>query len=199
MVTMTIYTATKTYATHVPLAVALPAHDATFRSVPFAIENPASEPFEATEIDFEGTHVIGGCVVRFRLADRTPSDVDLREAYAGLDPSRPPTQLLRVIVEGNTLTCKNPYASARFDGLEGGRLDYPAMARIMGQTGTVLVKVSLTETGAVDGVAVYHSSRSSYLDQAALNAAQHAHYRPELFRCVPVPGAYLFRADFGAR
>jgi protein TonB len=194
-VAMTIYTANNTYAANIPIAVALPGHDSDYRSLPFTIANPASDPFLAAEIDFAGTRPIpGGCVIRSRLSDLTQSDEDVRAAYAGLDPSRPPTQLLKVIGEGMTLTCKDPYASARLD--QAARLDYPMMAREMGQTGTTLVKVSLTDTGAVDAVSIYRSSGSTYLDQAAIHAAQQSQYRPQLFRCEPVAGAFLFKANF---
>jgi TonB family protein len=196
-VAMTIYTATKTYAANVPIAIALPGHASDYRSLPFTIANPVSEPFVAAEITFAGTRVVGGCVARLRLSSFRQDDVDVREAFAGLDPSRPPTQLLKVIGEGSTLTCKDPYADAQTD--VAARLDYPAIAREMGQTGTAFVKVTLTDTGAVDSVALYRSSGSDYLDRAALNAAQQSHYRPQLFRCEPAPGSYLFRAQFEMR
>jgi TonB family protein len=194
---MTIYTSTSTYAANVPIAVELPGHDVGFRSLPFIVVNPSSEPFTAAEFTFAGSHVVGGCAQRFRMTDLIQRDLDIRAAYAELDPSRPPTQLLKVIGEGTTVTCKDPYASARFDGPPVAP-DYPAMARALGQTGTTLVKVSLTDTGAVDAVAIYRSSGSDALDRSALNAAQRSHYKPQLFRCDPVAGAYLYTANFAA-
>jgi hypothetical protein len=44
---------------------------------------------------------------------------------------------------------------------------------------------------------VFRSSMRADLDEAALRAARMSTYRPEVFRCVPMGGAYPFRVEFG--
>ncbi len=194
-VAMTIYTATTTYAANIPIAIALPSHNADFRSLPFTIANTSAEPFEAAEVTFNGTQVPGGCLARLRIAPYSDTNIDARAAYADLDPARPSVQLLKVIGENSSLTCKTPYAWAEIDGYPA-RLTYPDMARELGQTGTTLVKVTLAASGAVTAATIYSSSGSSLLDRAALDAASATHYRPSVFRCEPIPGSYIFKAMF---
>jgi protein TonB len=74
--------------------------------------------------------------------------------------------------------------------------DTPETAREQGATGTVQVKVSLTATGSVLAAAVYKSSGSPLLDEAAVRAARQSTYAPEIDDCVKVAGDYIFRADF---
>jgi protein TonB len=74
--------------------------------------------------------------------------------------------------------------------------EYPEMAKQQGVVGVTQVKVSLSATGSVQGVAVYKSSGNAALDQAALSAARASAYAPEVENCQPIAGSYLFRADF---
>jgi TonB family protein len=74
--------------------------------------------------------------------------------------------------------------------------NYPALARTRGVRGVSYVAVTLDATGAVTEAHVYQSSRSKELDDAALDAARRSGYAPEVFRCEPVSGTYLFRAEF---
>jgi TonB family protein len=194
-VAMTIYTATSTYAANLPIAVALPTHDAGYRSLPFAIANPGSDPFVAAEITFVGTQGAGGCVARVLITPYSNANVDERAAYAAVDPARPPVTLLKVIGENSALTCKTPYAPAEIDGY-AAQLAYPDMARELGQTGTTLVKVTLAADGTVVAEAIYASSGSSLLDRSALNAAAATHYRASIFRCEPISGSFIFKAEF---
>ena len=73
---------------------------------------------------------------------------------------------------------------------------YSASARQQGATGTVLVRVNLSSTGAVVGTSVYRSSGNDALDDAALQAAQASLYSPEINDCQPTGGSYIFRANF---
>lgn len=76
--------------------------------------------------------------------------------------------------------------------------DYPEMARQQGAQGVVLITVELNADGSVAEVTVYKSSGNSFLDGAALAAAQRSKYRAEIFRCERIPGTYIFHADFRA-
>lgn len=74
--------------------------------------------------------------------------------------------------------------------------EYPSHARGLGQGGTVVIKVSLTATGAVRSVSIYKPSGFEELDQAGLAAARAATYTPEVVNCFTVDGTYLWRADW---
>ncbi|HMD01338.1 MAG TPA: energy transducer TonB [Candidatus Baltobacteraceae bacterium] len=74
--------------------------------------------------------------------------------------------------------------------------DYPELAKQQSLTGVTQVKVTLSETGAVQGTDVYKSSGSSLLDRAAIAAAKQSSYSPEIDNCVKQAGSYIFRAEF---
>jgi TonB family protein len=194
-VAMTIYTTKATYAANFPIAIDLPASRARYRSVPIPIANPSIEPLDSVDIDYDGTHVPGGCVERLRIEPYSDATVDDRTAYATLDPARRPIALSKKVGETSPLTCKSPYADAAIDGAPAP-LEYPVLARVLGQSGTTLVEVTLAANGTVTRAAIYRSSGSSALDRAAVNAAVATHYRSTLVRCEPQPGSYLFEANF---
>ena len=74
--------------------------------------------------------------------------------------------------------------------------DFPDIARQQGAVGVAQIKVTLSASGAVEGVTVYKSAGNAALDQSALAAARASSYAPEVDNCGPVGGSYLFRADF---
>lgn len=74
--------------------------------------------------------------------------------------------------------------------------DYPATARFRGAAGTVLIMVDLDADGHVAESTIYRSSGDIALDNAAWYAASHSTYEPEIFRCVSIPGSYIFHAAF---
>jgi len=94
-------------------------------------------------------------------------------------------------------TCATPYRDATVTNAQ--MPDYPAIARRLGNTGTVVVIVGLSTAGAVSSASVLVSSGSPYLDAAALEAARKSRYAPQIFRCEPISGHYLFRADFSSQ
>jgi TonB family protein len=74
--------------------------------------------------------------------------------------------------------------------------DYPHSVSPATASGRVDVKVTLATDGNVLSAEVLRSSGSPQLDEATLRAARASRYTPELFRCVPAGGAYIFRAQF---
>ena len=76
---------------------------------------------------------------------------------------------------------------------------YTGSARAMGAVGIVMIRVSLSPTGAVTAASVYRSSGDDDLDQASMMAAVSSTYSPEIQNCVPVAGSYIFRADFNSQ
>ena len=196
-VSATFYTATQSFVARIPIAIEKPAAHSGFRSLAVSIVDPSAEPFDAVEFDFGGIAATGPCIDRFRVAPFSPTDADVKAAYAELDPAQIPIALLQVIGEISTLTCKRPYASAQIDGVPAQPV-YPAMAQANHVTGVVSIKVTLAPSGAVTDAEIFHSSGSDLLDRSGLQAARATRYRAQTFRCMPVAGSYLYQASFSA-
>jgi TonB family protein len=76
--------------------------------------------------------------------------------------------------------------------------DYPDMSRLLGEVGTVTVRIRLSPTGEVLATRVYRSSGHLLLDEAALKAARASTYRAEVNDCRSVSGEYLFVVSYTA-
>jgi hypothetical protein len=90
--------------------------------------------------------------------------------------------------------CKEPYRDA--EAVHIVTPNTPLTARWDVASGTSVIVVQLSESGAVLSAMVFRSSGRTDLDWAALGASRSSTYRPEVFRCVPIAGSYTFRADF---
>jgi TonB family protein len=90
-------------------------------------------------------------------------------------------------------TCDRPDVAART--IDVADPEMPAMARERNVTGTVDVRVDLSETGAVRAVSIANSP-DVVLDDAALDAARRSTYAPEIVDCKTQSGSYLFRVEF---
>lgn len=95
---------------------------------------------------------------------------------------------------GSGAACANPNAPAHV--IQAVDPVYPDAAAQAHVYGTVLVAVTLSDTGAVVSTTVSQSSGNQALDAAALHAAQASEYAPDLINCRPVGGTYIFRAIF---
>jgi TonB family protein len=194
------YTATAEYAAHIAsLSVATADKTSGFRSETLAFLNPATEPFEAVEITFAQTDAADRCIAHLRIDVPSKSDDAQEKAVRdGLDPAATPIAPYKVLGSGSANSCLKPYAHAKVDGYPM-QPQYPVIARSMGATGMSAVRVALNADGSVAGASIYKSSGFDSLDQAALQAALATHYKPEIFRCEPIAGAYIFRAEFAVR
>jgi TonB family protein len=90
-------------------------------------------------------------------------------------------------------TCDRPDVAARTIVVADPEM--PIMARERNVTGTVDVRVDLSETGAVRSVSIANTP-DAMLDQAALDAARRSTYAPEIVDCKAQSGSYLFRVEF---
>jgi TonB family protein len=95
---------------------------------------------------------------------------------------------------GSGAACANPNVPAHV--IQAVDPDYPDSAAQQHVYGTVLVAVTLADSGAVVSTIVQKSSGNEALDTAALHAAQASQYAPDLINCRPVGGTYIFRAIF---
>jgi TonB family protein len=74
--------------------------------------------------------------------------------------------------------------------------DYPLIAAEQNISGSALVQVALTLSGAVRSATIAESSGNEFLDQAAVLAARQQTYSPQIVDCRPVGGSYLVAVDF---
>jgi protein TonB len=75
-------------------------------------------------------------------------------------------------------------------------VDVPAIASLQGITGTTLVRIDLSATGALSGEALFESSGNPWLDRAALDSPKAARFIPEMVNCTAIGGSYLYQVDF---
>jgi TonB family protein len=74
--------------------------------------------------------------------------------------------------------------------------EYPEIAKVQGVTGTSVIRVDLSETGAVLGASLAVSSGSSVLDRVAIGTVRSMAYAPEQRSCIPIAGSYAVRVEF---
>lgn len=182
----------------------------TLRSTPYFIRLPKAADLvaaRAQQLDESG-NPITSCAPQYTFTDFWQSQ--LTPGMPLTDEARARRQMLRhaFLAGAPTLTaletiartsqrgasCPERYRMART--IRPQVPNYPALARARGARGVSYVAVTLDATGAVTEAHVYQSSRSKELDDAALDAARRSGYAPEVFRCEPVSGRYLFRVDF---
>jgi len=194
------YTATNEYDAHIPaLSVTTPGEPFGFRSETLSILNPATEPLEAVAVTFAQTDAPDRCIEHLHIGSGSKREDDsVKAAFAGLDPATAPIALLKVLGSGIAPSCPKPYVDARFDG-QPVWPDYPDFALAAGEKGVVLVRTALNPDGSVASATIYKSSGFESLDRSALKAASSTHYLPQIFRCEPIGGEYLYNADFYGR
>ena len=74
--------------------------------------------------------------------------------------------------------------------------DVPMIARDMHATGTAMLRLDLTSSGAVANASIARSSGNGILDSAALNSVHWSSFRPATRDCAPVAGSYFYLVNF---
>jgi outer membrane biosynthesis protein TonB len=90
-------------------------------------------------------------------------------------------------------TCAHPYVAATVT--HAFEPATPAIAAQQMISGTVYVAVALDERGVPQAARIV-TSPSPVINNASLTAAMRSEYTPEVFRCRPVPGGYIFGVGF---
>jgi TonB family protein len=72
----------------------------------------------------------------------------------------------------------------------------PFIAQAQDLTGRSVIRVDLSDTGAVENSSLEVSSGFGILDQAAIRIARSMVYAPETRSCSPVSGSYAVEVDF---
>jgi TonB family protein len=97
----------------------------------------------------------------------------------------------------STATC--PLRYRPLHGGDSATPVYPPAAAAQHASGTVRVEIDLAADGSVLDATLYQSSGNPFLDAAALDAAPNRAYLPEIFRCEPIAGTYLYRTVFHSK
>lgn len=91
--------------------------------------------------------------------------------------------------------CATPYQEATV--VNPVSPEYPESAKAMGLGAvTVLVRVTVGASGALQAASIDQSSQNSAIDRAALVAARQSTYQPKIVNCTKVADDYIFRATF---
>jgi TonB family protein len=175
-----------------------------FRADAAFVRVDASEAIDAATAEpIEPTHY--PCVLSYGLSEPSrPVRSDLRQQIAAareaIATRLPADSAIVTAARVAALTepsCVIPYSNATVT--KAVSPDYPRAAMETGQTGGVIVRVGISETGAVTDAKVMVTSGSPILDKAALDAARRSSYSAPVFLCKPVAGFYTFRTDFASR
>ncbi len=195
----TVYTVDSSYTlAPQPLSDGAASNHAFRVSRVVAFVDPSTAPVTGIAWTFSGPDTSDTCRIAQSVPQPTSSNENVRIAAdfvqlaAGITPP-----LLTFERRETPLACAEPFVDAKIAGLPV-QPDYPTIARNLGQTGTVRIRVALDPDGTVVNATIARSSGSVILDAAALTAAQKTRYAPQIFRCERIPGSYTFRADFTA-
>jgi TonB family protein len=174
-----------------------------FRTEPVFFKIATTEPIRGGDVSLskggERLECLKGRYVQrvagaYEAPDATRREHDIWKQYVKENPTVLPTTLRPAEREP---TCETEYRDATL--VTPALPEYPEAARREGAVGTVEVLVALGPEGREAWHAVYRSSGNESLDRAGENAAARSTYAPEIFRCVPVSGGYIYRADFAGR
>jgi len=94
-------------------------------------------------------------------------------------------------------TCRHPFREARVDKVMPP--SYPRFYRNAGywMSGEVAVEVQVAPDGRVAGRVIASPSGRKFFDENALYAASRTTYFPKIGLCRPVPGYYIYDAEYG--
>jgi hypothetical protein len=174
------------------------SHTGEHLSIPILFATPKDGPIEAAYIQplTPGQSVFCGAQ-RYVVPDtgalpQTLVELQRISATQVGASSSPATLAFRASEDAPT--CSAPYVATRV--LKATPPDYPANLDGSRSVGVAVISALLDETGRVVGSAVFESSHSLALDQAATRSATASTYSAAVFRCRPVPSIYRFRAEF---
>jgi len=202
---LTLFTATASYTLKLEHVTIAQKTDSPLRppvaSTPLFFAAPTT-PIYGAWLDFDSESGSPSACARspYILPDHVPyQNPDANDelahaqsrAIAALKAGAPVAQLLDRRVEGEP-PCSVPYRQSRL--VKPAIPDYPASARGQSSTGIALVLVDLDGTGHIRELGILRSSGNTALDASALSGAKLSTYAPEVFRCRPTPGTFVYEA-----
>ncbi len=166
-----------------------------YESAPVFFRLPTADVLFAAELTGAGDRT--ACSGFRRTPSMEPasppkSDEDLRAALA---PGK--SDINDAKAEPGSFACDTPFADATIVTFVPPV--YPETARQRHESGSAIIKVMLAPDGHVVSTSVFRSSDSIGLDAAAGTAAAQSTYQAEVWKCKPIGGSYMFRADFAHR
>ncbi len=146
-----------------------------------------------------------GFMVRAVGADGEPvacsggrSGIPVRIEPVKAKPAPPANPSLSVVATPShhepAAVCDHPYLDAKIVKAVEPEVSEAAMQA--GAAGTVVSLVELREDGTPLSNQLLHPSGHDILDRSATRAALASTYAPQIFRCIPVAGAYTYVAGF---
>lgn len=90
--------------------------------------------------------------------------------------------------------CNVPAVAAALNG--EAFYQVPTIAALQGATGSSIVLIQLSQTGALQSASIAESSGNPNLDRAALQSARMSRFSPEISGCAAVGGSYLYKVTF---
>jgi len=203
---MTLYAQHAVYTVSLPRVVmATPVKDqrAAFRSTAIVLRNLGAEPLLAATVTAENT---GTCSSEEALIRSAAS---LRDAARHVSAAQAELErdladetgdgtdsVFLALSQTPAPACPVPFSDAKV--VHAWEPNYPDSARKENATGTVLVLVTIGDSGAVTDASICRSSGNVALDSAARAAALSSTYTPAAFACRSRGGSYLFSAHFAA-
>ena len=91
-------------------------------------------------------------------------------------------------------SCTSDHQSARI--IRNIAPEYPKIPKDQRITGTSVIRVDLSETGAVLGTSVAVSSGSNTLDRVAIRTVRSMVFAPEMRLCNTISGSYAVEVEF---
>ena len=129
-----------------------------------------------------------------------PDALTPEERAAAAAPFQSLEQAAPAAAATGTSGCADPDTSASAVFIPS--LSYPSVARRSRSTGTILVKLALSETGGVRSATLFQKKTKGSaagvdaLVEAAIVVAAASTYEPDREKCAPRAGGYLFKANF---
>lgn len=146
------------------------------------VEGPSGQVFEPLPVPMPADE-----------AGNTPAAGDENRApgMVGIDETRPvaPPPTAAPVAPPPAPMAPAPPSLANSDPVPIGKpsAPYPVEALRNGESGTVLLRVTVGTDGVPDGIALANSSRSRVLDRAAMSAVRNWRFRPAMRNGQPVP------------
>jgi len=166
-----------------------------------AIESAYVQPLEADGVQstpclFNHYRVRSRADIMSELYSQEPTLLDESDVAAANFSADSPITHATFRSQSPSPDCKQPYAEPRV--LHAMSPPYPPSAIRDGASGMAMILLELDNAGKPLSAAVVKSANYDALDRAAEVAALTSSFAPQLFRCEPIGGSYVFRVDFSS-
>jgi len=170
---------------------------APYRTHPIYFRLPSGEAVTAAALDFQQAG--SACLTRgYAVAPPVPANApatpsaEERSIVTRFQQTNPPLLTASVASAEAPQQCAEPYRPAR----NAGPRHFTSSMSVPPENGFVDMLVGLTPKGDVWAVGLLDSNVTRPFEGAALNEARHHEFEPEIFRCTPIAGGFLYHFNF---